>query len=133
MSFDREKSDNLFTALLDYVDKLNIECNANGDKFEYSHYTTLHDMVCQLYDSFAEAETSRWISVEDKLPDYDGDAIVFCKNGNIRIDKCWCAGDKTFIDGSGKLCSRYQPTAGFAQSNPTYWQPTPKPPKRMDK
>ena len=51
MAFDREVSDNKFNELLDYLQTL----HENRD-ISYHAYKELHDDICDLYDSFEDAE-----------------------------------------------------------------------------
>lgn len=50
--FNRVKSDDIFTELLNDLDNLNIR----DGKFDYSDYVTLHNDISALYDSFSHVD-----------------------------------------------------------------------------
>jgi len=60
MGFNREISNQLLEDTLDYLNKINEE-----GEIHWVYYSTLHNMICALYDSFSEVDEESEGDVQD--------------------------------------------------------------------
>lgn len=77
--------------------------------------------ICQL-----EAQTPRWISVEERLPE-DGDSVLVIVNGrygNIKFVNAICMA--TYSGDEGWIIDNYEEWYG---AEVDYWMPLPEPPE----
>ena len=94
---------------MDRVEALKYEC-----AIRYNLTNGIHKEACDMaFAALREQEDRKWISVEERLPEEDTEALAY-RSGNIAVEfrwaKCW-------------------ENDALSNCTVTHWMPLPEPPK----